>query len=66
VVKDTKQRQAIWDAMSLTGAGDHPAMVGLMAAFAKQLRERAAPSAALPTRATTNRADARYGAPPTR
>ena len=66
LIPDKKQREAVWGAMSLTGAGDHPAMVGLMAAVAKKLRERSAPSPALPTRATGNKADARYGAPPTR
>jgi hypothetical protein len=66
LIPDKKQREAVWGAMSLTGAGDHPAMVGLMAAVAKKLRERNAPSATLPTRPSANKADQRYGAEPRR
>ena len=60
-----ERRQAVWDAMKITGAGDHPAIVGILASAAKRMQERAAPLTPLPPRGEpTNPADKRYGAQP--
>ena len=64
---NTERRQAVWDAMKVTGAGDHPAIVGILSAAAQRMRERSAPPPPVPNRGVpTNPADRRYGPEPTR
>ena len=61
------RRAAVWDAMKVTGAGDHPAIVGILSAAAQRMRERSAPPPSVPNRGIpTNPADKRYGAEPPR
>lgn len=66
IVKDTKQRQALWDVLAFTGAGDHPAVINAFASVAKRLRERAAPAPGLPQNGAKSGspADRRYGRQP--
>lgn len=63
LVKDEKQRTALWDVLAFTGAGDHPALITAFASAAKRLRERAAPAQSLPQNGAKSGspADARYG-----
>lgn len=66
LVKDTKERAALHDVLAFTGAGDHPAVVNLLAKAGKKLREGVAPPPSLPNNgAKSGRPeDRRYGAPP--
>lgn len=48
LVPDKKARAELWNVLAFTGAGDHPAVIGAMAAAAKVLRERGAPGKGLP------------------
>lgn len=59
---DEKQRAALWEALAITGAGDHPAVIRAWANIGKRLRERAAPSPGLPADPNRNMrpADRRY------
>jgi hypothetical protein len=61
---DKKQLQQVWEVMAFTGAGDHPAVVRLLANMAKRLREREAPGASVPNAGirSGSPAERRYGA----
>lgn len=63
LVKDQKQREALWNVLAFTGAGDHPAVVSAFASAAKRLRERSAPTPPLPGNGDKGgtAADRRYG-----
>jgi hypothetical protein len=62
LVPDKKARAELWNVLAFTGAGDHPAVIGAMAAAAKILRERGAPGKGLPQNGakTGSPADRRY------
>lgn len=62
LVPDKKARTELWNVLAFTGAGDHPAVIGAMAAAAKVLRERGAPPKGLPQNGakTGSPADRRY------
>ena len=64
VVKDPKARKAVFDALALTGAGDHPAVINAFAALGKKVRERPAPPSPTPNNGSRglSKADRRYGA----
>lgn len=66
LVKDTKQREALWNVLAFTGAGDHPAVINAFASAAKRLRERAAPPPGLPQNGAKSGSapDRRYGRTP--
>jgi hypothetical protein len=60
-IKDTDERNALWNAFAVTGAGDHPAVVMALGKIAKRLRERAAPPQGMAARPqAANAADRRY------
>ncbi len=65
-IKDAKERQAVWDVLGMTGAGDNPQFIKAMAKIGKRLRERSAPPADLPNSQQRNGspADRRYGGKP--
>lgn len=66
-IKNTEERKALWDALAITGAGDHPAVIMAWAKIARRLNERSAPPPGIPTRgAANNPAERRYGAAPRR
>lgn len=66
LVPDKKARTELWNVLAFTGAGDHPAVIGAMAAAAKVLRERGAPAKGLPQNGakTGSPADRRYAGKP--
>lgn len=63
LVKDSKQRAELTDVLGFTGAGDNKAIINLLAAAARRLRERNAPAPGLPQNGARsgNPADRRYG-----
>lgn len=66
-IKDAKEREALWNVLAFTGAGDNPAVINAMAKMGRRLRERSAPAQGLPARAQPNNpADRRYGSQPKR
>ena len=62
LVPDKKARADLWNVLAFTGAGDHPAVIDVMARAAKKMRERSAPATGLPPNGTKNGspADRRY------
>lgn len=63
VIPNAEARKAVWSALALTGAGDHPAVINAFAAAAKKMRERGAPPPNVPgERTPQNPYDKRYGA----
>ena len=48
LVPNAEKRKEIWSVMAFTGAGNHPAMINLMASVAKKLREPSAPQPSVP------------------
>jgi hypothetical protein len=62
LITDPKARKELRDVLDFSGVGDHPAIIGWMAAATKALRERAAPPKGLPPKGVPARAaDRRYG-----
>ncbi len=59
-IPDDKQRAELWDVLAYTGAGDHPAVINLMAAIGKRNREGKAPGPSLASSNSGNPADRRY------
>jgi hypothetical protein len=48
IVPDAKKRGALFQVLAATGAGNHPAIIGLMAAAEKKMSERGAPAPSVP------------------
>lgn len=62
LTRDKKERDELEAVFRDTGAGDHKAVVRLLAAAGRRLRERSAPSVGVPARTQgDNPADRRYG-----
>lgn len=59
-VPDVKARQELWNVLSFTGAGDHPAVIKALAALGEKLREPGKPLPSLPGTPTTSAAQRRY------
>ena len=55
-----EERQRIWEAFRATGAGDHPAMLNLLARLGSKLTERQAPLNPTPPRMAPDKATRRY------
>ena len=65
LMPDAKKRSELHQMLAFTGAGDHPAMIELLSAATKKMRERTAPARGLPPKnAPASPADRRYGARP--
>lgn len=62
-IKDVKERKAVWAALEMTGAANHPTVINAMSKIGKRLREGSARSAGAPNTGakTGNPADRRYG-----
>lgn len=53
-------RGALWDVLSLTGAGNHPVVIRTLAALGRKLRERGAPQPGRPASQPVSAAHRRY------
>jgi hypothetical protein len=64
LVPDADKRSEIYKVLAFTGAGNHPAIIGLMASAEKKMNERGAPPQAVPggDRRGQSAAEKRYGA----
>lgn len=60
-VPNDKDRAALWDALNLTGAGNHPAVVKAFAAIGRRSRERGAPAPNISSTVQKSPAERRYG-----
>ena len=62
-IPDKKARTAFWNALAITGAGNHPDVIFCVAALGKKLNEGRAPGAGVPNtgRNGMTAADRRYG-----
>lgn len=65
LVPDKKARAEVFSLLDYTGTGDHKAMIGMLAAAGKKLRERAAPPPPVPPKGAPERAADRRYAPRT-
>ena len=59
-VPDEKARSELWNVLAFTGAGDHPAVINLLAAIGKRDRERGAPGPSINTQPNVSPAQRRY------
>lgn len=67
LVPDTAKRNELYEVLKFTGAGDHKAVINLLAAAGRKLRERSAPPQGVPMRGQSqSAAERRYGAAPKR
>lgn len=62
-IKDAKERQAVWDVLSFTGAGNHKHVINALAKIGKRLRESTGEKQGAPNNAARggSPAERRYG-----
>jgi hypothetical protein len=59
-IPDDKARADLWEVLAYTGAGDHPAVINMLASIGKRSREGKAPGPSIASNISGNPADRRY------